>query len=106
LRKGNNSLKFDVIIKNYQWQSASSDSLILTFKHDGGKGDYFIVEETANNGTVSVTLDDKGNKKYVRYDKFSTPDLVHDPEFGINAASSTTSVLGLLLAASWFLYMM
>jgi hypothetical protein len=105
------SLKFDVIITNYQWQDASSDSLELLFTYTGGSANdnatytnsttysvgtsyisinpvaygYVDLTDPSVNQTVSVTFDADGKFGFI-YSKFNGS-LVHDPTIGIDTDS-------------------
>ena len=99
------SLKFDVVIEDYEWQDSNSAYLVLSLMYNGGENatvenstlastgnSYLYINPTAYsypnssnpsiNETVQATFTDSG-KVEISYSRF-TGSLVHDPTFGIN----------------------
>jgi len=109
------SLKFDVVIKNYQFKSQDS-MLVLGFKIQVASGSsdnaantnqdgnsvkfdngFFQSTDTATAGNSSVhvgmsTGSDSGSIIYLAYGNFAGTTLVHDPTIGVS--DSAQSLLG------------
>lgn len=98
------SIKFDVILRGYQWQDSRSDSLQLTFDYSSWGGynatrvnattytledSYVQITRTASNN-VRVSLADSSEDDPTVgfiYERFQG-DLVHDPIIGIDKSKT------------------
>jgi len=93
------SLKFDIFVDNYVWQSNTAGAkLVISFAFTGGSHGFFTSHPTATatSGIIAVTLSDQGGEKYLTYDHF-TGSLEHDPTFGISNAQMFKYSLVLLV---------
>lgn len=102
-----NGVKFDVIIRDYEWSSSSSDAnLVLEFTFQGGDNGYFESSDNAlvyynetTSESISVGFEGSKNRKVITYDHFPSGwTLEQDPIMGVSAGISTLSVISPLIS--------